>query len=201
MTVPIGLYHPGSSVLHRLPAGVKLAGMLVGVIVVVLLPQWWQLATAATVVAALFALARIPLHVAAAQLRPVLLVVVAVGLLQLLLAGWMTAVMVCGAILLTVAIAALVTLTTRTGEILDTVEALLRPLGRLGIRTDRVGLVLAMTIRAIPLLVGIVTSVNEARKARGVGFSVRALAAPVIIRALRAADGMGESLLARGVDD
>jgi ABC-type amino acid transport system permease subunit len=55
--------------------------------------------------------------------------------------------------------------------------------------------------RSIPLLVGIVREVSEARKARGAGFSLRALAAPAVVRALRSADAMGDALIARGVDD
>ena len=62
-------------------------------------------------------------------------------------------------------------------------------------------LVLAMTIRCIPLLAGVVAEVTEARRARGLGFSLRALAVPVVIGALRTADAMGEALAARGVDD
>ena len=62
--------------------------------------------------------------------------------------------MVCGSLLLTVAIAALVTLTTRVTEMLDVCQRLLRPLRRFGVDPDRAGLVLALTIRCIPLLVG-----------------------------------------------
>ena len=46
MTV-IGLYHAGGSVLHRIPAGWKLLGMLLAVIGVLLLTTPWQLGVAA----------------------------------------------------------------------------------------------------------------------------------------------------------
>lgn len=197
----IGLYHPGSSVLHRIPAGAKLLGMLVGALVVVLWHTWWQLLLAAAVVAMLYALARIPVRVAWSQLRPLRYLIVIVAALQWWLAGWPTAVAVCGTILVTVALAALVTLTTRVSSMLDAVAAVLRPLRRVGVDPDRIGLVLALTIRCIPLLAGIVTSVTEARKARGLGFSVTALAAPVVVRSLRAADALGDALIARGADD
>ncbi len=197
----IGLYHPGSSALHRIPAGAKLLGMLIGVLVVVLWHTWWQLLLAAAAVAMLYALARIPVRVAWSQLRPLRYLLVIVAALQWWLAGWPTAVAVCGTILVTVALAALVTLTTRVSSMLDAVAAVLRPLRRVGVDPDRIGLVLALTIRCIPLLAGIVTSVTEARKARGLGFSVTALAAPVVVRSLRAADALGDALIARGADD
>jgi biotin transport system permease protein len=201
MTGSIGLYHPGSSVLHRLPAGVKLLGMFAGVIGVVLLRQWWQLVIAAAVVAALYAAARIPPRVAWTQLRPLRYLIPVVAGLQFWLAGWHMAVSVCGTLLISVALAALVTLTTRVTAMLDTAAVLLRPLRRIGVDPDRIGLLLALTIRCIPLLAGIVTAVSEARKARGLGFSLVALAAPVVIRALRSADALGEALVARGADD
>jgi biotin transport system permease protein len=198
---PIGLYHPGTSVLHRIPAGIKLLAMLLAVVGVVLLHRWWELAIAASVTAVLFAVARIPPHLAWSQLRPLRYIIVLVAALQCMLAGWHAAVMVCGTIVVTVALAALVTLTTRVTAMLDALGVALHPLRRLGVDTDRIGLLLALTIRCIPLVAGIVTAVSEARRARGLGFSVRALAAPVVIRSLRSADALGEALIARGADD
>lgn len=197
----IGLYHPGSSVLHRLPAGAKLLGMLAAIVGVLLLRAPWQLAVAAAVVAAGYAAARIPARLAWAQLKPLRWVVAAVGTVQLIVSGLHPAVMVCGGLLISVAVAALVTLTTRVTALLDLTQRLLRPARRAGVDPDRVGLVLALTIRCIPLLVAIVQTVSEARRARGLGFSIRALAAPVMVRALRSADGLGEALVARGFDD
>lgn len=197
----IGLFHPGSSVLHRLPAGAKLAGMLAAIVGLLLLRSPWQLGVAAVAVAGLYSLGRIPVRLAWSQLRPLRYLLILVAALQLLLANWQTAVVVCGTLLLAVAIAALVTLTTRVTAMLDLCVRLLRPLRRVGIDPDRVGLVLAMAIRCIPLVAGIVTAVGEARKARGLGFSLTALAAPTVIRCLRSADALGEALAARGVDD
>jgi len=200
MTV-IGLYQTGSSVLHRIPAGWKLLGMLLAVIWILLLTAPWQLAVAAAVVTGGYLLARIPARVAWAQLWPMRWFVVLIAVFQLIFADWERAVMISGTLLLTVAIAALVTLTTRVTAMLDVCQRLLRPLRRVGVDPDRVGLLLALTIRCIPLLVGIVHDVSEARKARGAGFSLRAMAAPAVVRALRSADAMGDALVARGVDD
>ncbi|MET0863993.1 MAG: energy-coupling factor transporter transmembrane protein EcfT [Nakamurella sp.] len=200
MTV-IGLYQAGHSVLHRLPAGWKLLGMLLAVIGVLLLDAPWQLAIAAGVVIGGYALARIPVRVGWAQLWPMRWFVVLIVSFQLIFADWERAAMIAGTLLLTVAIAALVTLTTRVTAMLDVCQRLLRPLRRVGVDPDRIGLLLALTIRCIPLLVGIVQDVSEARKARGAGFSLRAMAAPAVVRALRSADAMGEALIARGVDD
>jgi biotin transport system permease protein len=84
---------------------------------------------------------------------------------------------------------------------LDTVSRALGPLRRVGVDPDRIGLLLALAIRCIPLLTGIVQEVAQARKARGLQWSMTALATPVLVRALRTADAMGDALVARGVDD
>lgn len=197
----IGLYRPGHSVFHRIPAGWKLFGMLLAMITVVVLEEVWQLGLAAVVVATGFVVARIPVRSIWRQLRPVRWLLLVIAALQIILDGWHAAVMVCGGLLISLAIAALVTLTTRVTDILDVCQRLLRPLRRVGVDPDRVGLVLAMTIRCLPLLVEIVDQVSQARKARGLGFSLVALVVPVVVRALRSAEAMGDALIARGVDD
>ncbi|MEU5840441.1 energy-coupling factor transporter transmembrane protein EcfT [Rhodococcus sp. NPDC047139] len=197
-----GLYHPGDSVLHRLPAGVKL---LAAAAIILALTLWirqpWQVLPSLGLTVLAYAAARIPPRLAAVQLRPLVWMLGVVAVFQMLVAGWERAVVICGSLLVAVALAALVTLTTRTTEMLDAIVRAARPLARVGVDPDRVGLVLVMTVRAIPLLATVVTRVTEARKARGLGFSLRALVVPVVVGALRTAEAMGEALAARGVDD
>lgn len=197
-----GLYHPGTSLLHRAPAGVTLVAVAVAIVSMTLwVRQPWQLLPCAVVVVAAYTLARIPVRLAAVQLRPLVWMLAVIAVFQVIFAGWERAVVICGSLLLAVALAALVTLTTRTTEMLDAIVAAAGPLRHVGVDPDRVGLVLIMTIRCIPLLGTIVERVTAARKARGLGFSLRALAVPVVIAALLTAEKMGEALAARGVDD
>lgn len=202
----IGLYHPGASLLHRMSAGPKLVLLLITVIAVTLVREPWQLGAAGAVTAGLFLLARIPIRVAVAQLWPLRWILLVIGGLQWWRADWRTAVLVAGGLLVTIALAALLTLTTRVTALLDLCVRLLGPvsrlrLGRLRIDPDRVGLVLALAIRCVPLLVTVIGEVQQARRARGVGFSLMAVAAPSVVRALRHADALGDALIARGVDD
>ncbi|MGX1774112.1 energy-coupling factor transporter transmembrane component T family protein [Nocardia brasiliensis] len=198
----IGLYRPGDSQLHRLPAGAKLLLLIAAIVAAtVLLRSPIQVGLAALAVAGLFALARIPWHVAVAQLRPVVWMLLIIAVFQVLITSPARAVVVCGVLLISVALAALVTLTTRVTDLLDTVTRALGPLRRIGVDPERIGLLLALAIRCVPLLAGIVHEVAEARRARGLQWSMTALATPVLVRALRTADAMGEALAARGVDD
>ncbi|QIS03162.1 energy-coupling factor transporter transmembrane protein EcfT [Nocardia brasiliensis] len=198
----IGLYRPGNSLLHRLPAGAKLLLLIAAIVAATVLARNpIQVGIAGLVVAGLFALARIPWRVAVAQLRPVVWMLLIIAAFQVLITSPARAVVVCGVLLISVALAALVTLTTRVSDLLDTVTRALGPLRRVGIDPERVGLLLALAIRCVPLLAGIVHEVAEARRARGLQWSMTALATPVLVRALRTADAMGEALAARGVDD
>lgn len=198
----LGLYTPGTSLLHRMSPGPKLIAMVLAILAVTILVRHpWQLVPAVVAVVAFYAAARIPARVAVAQLRPLLWALLLIGVFQVIFTGWARALVVCGTILLAVALAALVTLTTRVTDMLDTISRALRPLRHVGVNPDRAGLVLAMTLRCIPLLTSIVQQVSDARKARGLGFSLRALAVPVVVSALMTAEAMGDALAARGVDD
>lgn len=196
----IGVYVPGDSPLHRLGAGWKLMLLAASVVVVAMLPEWWMAAIALGVAVALFAVAGIPWRVAVRQLVPVLWILAIAAPLNALFSGWESALAMSLRVSAFVALAAVVTLTTRVSAMLDAMQRALRPLGD-RVDADRIGLVLAMTVRAVPLMVEIVRAVLEARRARGAEGSMRAVAVPVVVRALQTADGMGEALIARGVDD
>ncbi|MGW0251712.1 energy-coupling factor transporter transmembrane component T family protein [Nocardia goodfellowii] len=198
----IGLYRPGTSPVHRLSPGPKLLLLLAAVVAATVFARTpLRIAVAALIVAGLFAIARIPFGVAAAQLRPLTWMLLIIAAFQVVLTSPAQALVVCGLLLISVALAALVTLTTRVTDMLDTVTRALGPLRRFGVDPDRIALLLALAIRCVPLLTAIVQEVSEARRARGLQWSMTALATPVLVRALRTADAMGEALAARGVDD
>lgn len=198
----IGLYRPGDSPVHRTPAGWKLLLLLVLITAATVFVRTpLHVGAAAVAVAGLFALARIPWRVALAQLRPMVWMLAIIAVFQVLTTSPARAIVVCGVLLLSVALAALVTLTTRVTDMLDAVTRVLGPLRRIGVDPDRVGLLLALAIRCVPLLATIVREVAEARRARGLQWSMTALVTPVLVRSLRTADAMGDALAARGVDD
>jgi len=192
----ISWYLPGDSPLHRWSAGVKL-GLLAGLLALTLWQPVWMLGPTI----GLYALARVPWRVALAQVRPLWMILAVTAGFQLLTAGWARAVTVTCGLLVSVALAGLVTLTTRVNAMLDVLVTVVRPLRRVGVDPERVALLLALTIRCVPLLAGIVSTVREAQVARGAGRNPVALAVPVVIRTLRAADALGEALAARGLDD
>ena len=99
------------------------------------------------------------------------------------------------------ALAALITLTTTTTALVDTVVRWCGPARRFGVDPERIGLLLHLGLRCVPLVAGLAGQVREAQIARGNATSLRAFAVPLLVRALRQADALGEALVARGVDD
>lgn len=197
----MGLYVPGTSVLHRAPAGGKLVVLAVGLLGLSLVTTPRTVVGGAALVLVSGMVSRVGLRRLAAQVRPVLPVAVAIFVVQIWLRDWRTALLVVGALLVAVAAAGLVTLTTPTEELVSALVVALRPLRRFGVDPDRVALTLALTVRAIPVMVRIVGEVREARRARGAERSPRALAVPLVLRTIRHADRVGEALMARGLDD
>lgn len=201
----IGLYRPGTSLLHRAPALLKLALLAVLMVLVGLVADPVVLAGELLVVVALYALAGIPPGAAWPQIGPILWILLFAVPVQVLVvggsaAGWTTAGLMAGRLIVAVALAALFTLTTTVTAVLEAFQLLLRPFRR-WVDADRVGLLVALTIRCIPLVAEIVREVLDARRARGAQGSVIALAVPVVVRSLYAADAIGEALAARGLDD
>ncbi|MFJ6133982.1 energy-coupling factor transporter transmembrane component T [Janibacter terrae] len=197
----IGLYRDGGSLLHRLPAGAKLAGLLLAGLVSPFVRSPVVTAVALAVVLAGYATARMPAAVLLQMLRPLLLVMVPLAAFQTVVAGWERAFVIVGVLVALVLLANLVTLTTRTSDLIDVVVRVCGPLRRVGVDPERVGLMLQLAIRAVPLVIDLGGRVREAQHARGLGASPRAFAVPLIVGALRRADAMGDALAARGLDD
>jgi biotin transport system permease protein len=193
-------YRPGRSWLHRLPAGVKLLGLAVVMAAVIGVGSPRGIAAAAAGTIALYVSAGLGRELSA-QVRPLRWLVVVLAGFQWLTSGWANAVVVTGRLVLAVALAALVTLTTRVVDLLEVLEWLLGPFRRLGVDPERVALVLALAIRAVPIVAGLAGQVRDAQRARGLAASPRAYAVPLVVRSLRHADALGEALVARGLDD
>lgn len=197
----LGTYVPGTSVVHRVPAGWKLAVMLAVGAGSVLLDRAWQVASGLVLVLGLFLVAGLSLRLAWRQVWPLVWVVGAVAVFHVVVNGWERAALVVGVIALLVLLASLVTLTTRTTDMVDAVVAGCRPLRLLRVDPERIGLLLALSIRSVPVVVGLAEEVRDAQRARGLTASPRAFAVPLIVRSLRHADALGDALVARGVED
>lgn len=198
----ISLYRPGSGLLHRTPAGVKLA-----VLAAVALALSFVPAAPAAIVPVVVAVGGASLLVLTAglgvhalaeawwRLRWLILVL---GLALGLFAGLPSAVVNTGRLVALLLLAELLTRTTSTSELMALIGRLLGPLRRFGVDAEAVALVLALTMTMVPVVGGFVHAVREAQEARGVRLGLGS-ALPVLVRTMRHADDVGEALAARGL--
>lgn len=97
-------------------------------------------------------------------------------------------------------LAALVTLTTPTAQMLETFERIFQPLKFIGINPAKISLTLALTLRFIPVFQRIFNDVRQAQKARGLEKSVIALVIPVAVRMFKMSDDVAAAIEARGYE-
>jgi biotin transport system permease protein len=199
--VGLGVHHPGSTPLHRVPAGPKL-GLLVGygVVVVALRGPWPP--TVALGISVLLALsARVPVRDLWRGLRPMLLIVGVLAVFQAWQRGWPAAVEVAATVLALVVAATTFTATTPTDRLLDAITRGLGPFRRVGVRPEAVALAFSLMIAAIPRIADIAAETRDAARARGLERSPRAYLTPLVIRTVAHAHATGDALHARGLAD
>ena len=196
------LYIPTGSLIHRLPAGVKLTGLIAFLVLAAIFAKT-LVAGAGCVVAAVtaYALARIPWRTALRQLTPILIILLAFGALTWWRSGLGEALVRFLVLWASVSVAILLTMTTKVSDLQRAVERALAPAAAVGLPVDKISLAISLTIHMIPLQLRTISEVVEAQQARGGKFSARALGIPLVIRTLLRGREVGEALQARGVGD
>lgn len=192
-----GLYRAGNGPLHRMGPGRKLAVLPIVGTALFLLPSTLLSVAVLLSVLVAYPLAGLPLSLLWRQLRSIAFVLALVALGQVWFAGWEAALLFGARLAALLLLASLITVTTRTSEIVGVLERLLRPMSRLRLDPSRVALALSLTMRFIPLVGAVLSDVREAQAARGAKGSVLQLAVPVIVRLLKTSDEIADAIDAR----
>ena len=198
----LGLYLHRDSVIHRLGAGVKMGGLLAATLAVLALPGALGALAAGLLGLGLLVAAKLPVGRVLRELRaPVLMLTLLFGC-QALLAGtgWAETLAAVARFAALILLATLMTLTTKVADMVDLFERLFSALRPLGVNPAKMALMLALTIRFIPLLAEQVRVVRMAQQARGVERNIAALFVPLLVKILRLADDLTAALDARGYD-
>ncbi|ABL82853.1 MULTISPECIES: energy-coupling factor transporter transmembrane protein EcfT [unclassified Nocardioides] len=197
----VGVYQPGTSVLHRLPVGAKIGGLAVLSLTIVLVRDARAAVVLLAVALALAVLGRVGLRMLARTTRAVLIVAVIAAALQWWVSGPAKAVETL-LDLISLALAAIaVSATTPVNAILDALVRWISPLRRVGVDPDRVALTIGLAIQALPGTVALALETRDAARARGLGRHPRAYLTPFVIRVVARAHETGDALHARGVGD
>ena len=214
--VPVGQRRRGS-IMGAIDARVKLV-VLFAAIVSVFAASPAVLAAWAAVLAAIVCADGIGMGRLLRSLRPALFLLVFIVLANLVscdgsadialagpvglsAAGGARAFVAVARIALMVSLSLVVTASTSPTDIADACVRLARPLGRLGVPVDDIGLVLSLALRFVPIVSEEVARVRMAQRARGAVFDEGPVAnrirvwgsvlAPVIVGLFRRADAIG----------
>jgi len=192
------LYVAGRSPLHRLPAWLKLAALVAAGAGLFVLrdPRWLGLAFA--LAAILVWSTGVTARAVWRQVRGLLWVLLAVGLFTGWFQGWNDALAVVLRVGAMVGLALAVTLATRTSDLIDVCERVLKPLERIGlVDAGKVALALALALRFVPEIWRNFQEIREAQAARGLGAHPVALIVPLIVLTLKRAQEVAEAIDAR----
>lgn len=194
-----GLGSAGISPLHRLSAGRKIVGLAGLATALFLIEQPVVLAVAALLgLAALRSTGRDLVGIGR-DLRGPMVVIAAVGAVDLALVDAATALSVVPRLLALAFLARAVVVTTTTSELVDAFERGLAPFDRLGlVDAARASLALTLAIRFVPLIVEEAGEIREAQAARGLGSHPLAIVVPLVVRTLVRAQTVADAIDARG---
>lgn len=184
---------------HRLRAGWKLAALSLSTVGLFALQSPLWLAGAAAVTAGFYLtggaqFARLGLR----MLRPLWLVLALILLWHVVTGDWARGAAICLRLGTAVALANLVTLTTKLSDMIDVLMWLLSPLRKLGLRTAPLALAIALVVRFVPVLGDRARSLTQAWKARSTRPPAWRIVLPLTLSALDDADHVAEALRARG---
>jgi energy-coupling factor transport system permease protein len=223
ISLSVGHYLPGDTLVHRTDARLKLVGAVVFAISLFAVEGWKGLGVLALSLAVGFALAGVPPGYLWRGLRPLTFLLVLTFVLQLFSypgtpllqlgpltisregldqAAFLTIRL--GMLLLS---STLLTLTTAPVAVTDGLEWLLAPLKRVRVPSHEIAMMMTIALRFIPTLTRELDELIKAQRARGVEFKVRdprrfvqallPLAVPLFVLSFRRADDLAVAMTSR----
>ncbi len=222
--ITLGQYFPGNSPIHRLDPRTKLVFLVVYIAALFTASNWISYGIVAVFLAYVIALSTIPLKSIVRGMKPLVLILVFTGILNLFFTagetvlvsfwvitvtkeGLVRAVFMMLRILMLVTGTFLLTYTTSPIALTDGLEALLSPLKKLKFPVHEIAMMMCIALRFIPTLIEETDKIMSAQKARGADFEsgnlmqrVKALIpilVPLFISAFRRADELATAMECR----
>lgn len=182
--ITIGQYYSADSFVHKMDARMKIVLTFALIIAIFLCKSLPALALIVAITLALILVSRVPLKMVLKSVKPIALIVVFTGLLNLFyvrggtsLVDWhfihitskgiYTAVFMAIRIICLVIISSLLTYTTTPTMLTDAIEKLLSPLKIFKVPVHTLAMMMTLALRFIPTLVDEIDRITNAQKARG----------------------------------
>ena len=222
--ITLGQYFPGDSYVHKLDPRTKLIMVVLYIVALFCAVRWVSYLTVFLFLSAAISISGIPLKSITRGLKPVMMIVVFTGVLNLFFTEGSTEIftvfgftltweaveraffMVCR-IMMLITGTFLLTYTTSPIALTDGLESLLSPLKRIKFPVHELSMMMCIALRFIPTLIEETDKIMSAQKARGADFEsgslmdrARALVpilVPLFISAFRRADELATAMECR----
>ena len=223
--ITLGQYFPGTTIIHRLDPRVKIIGTI-AYIVALFLAKWLvSYAIMLVLLASLIAVSRIGLKSILRGMKPIFIIVLITGLLNLfytpgqgepLVSFWVFTIYregvwaACAMVLritMLITCTFLLTYTTSPIQLTDALERLMNPLKAIKVPVHELSMMMSIALRFIPTLIEETDKIMSAQKARGADFdsgnllqkakALVPLLVPLFISAFRRADELAVAMECR----
>ncbi len=222
--ITLGQFFPGTSVVHRLDPRTKLVYLIVYIVALFTADNWISYGAVLLFLAATVAISRIPLKALLRGMKPLVLVLLFTGVLNVFFTkgetvlaevwifritkeGLIRAFFMTSRILMLISGTFLLTYTTSPIALTDGLESLLGPLKKIHLPVHELSMMMCIALRFIPTLIEETDKIMAAQKARGADFEngslvsrVKALVpilVPLFISAFRRADELATAMECR----
>lgn len=221
--ITIGQYYSGESVIHRLDARLKIVATVLFIIELFVVNDFIGFALCAACLGVVVSASKVPLNFIMRGMKPILLILiftfclnifmipgnelVRIGFLKITDAGLYTAVFMAIRLVLLIVGTSLLTFTTKPINLTDGIESLLGPLGKIGVPTHELAMMMSIALRFIPTLLEETDKIIKAQQARGADFEsgniirrAKALVpilVPLFVSAFRIAQDLAMAMEAR----
>ena len=223
--ITLGQYFPGNSVIHLLDPRTKLIMLVVYIVALFMAVSWVSYALMLAFLLVAIKISTIPLKSIMKGMKPLILILVFTGVLNLFFTtgegeplvdfwvltvykeGLVRAVLMVLRILMLISGTFLLTYTTSPISLTDGLESLMNPLKKLHVPVHELSMMMCIALRFIPTLIEETDKIMSAQKARGADFESGSLMdkakalipvlVPLFISAFRRADELATAMECR----
>ena len=185
--ITLGQYFPGNSLVHRLDPRTKLVYLIVYIVALFTADNWISYSAVFAFLVVTVAISRIPLKSIVKSMKPLVLVLIFTGVLNVFFTrgetvlwefwklritteGLIRAFFMTSRILMLITGTFLLTYTTSPIALTDGLESLLGPLKKIHLPVHELSMMMCIALRFIPTLIEETDKIMAAQKARGADF-------------------------------
>ena len=221
--ITLGQYYSGDSAIHRLDARLKIIASVLFIIELFVVNSLIGFAVCGVCLGLVVSASKVPIKFIMRGMKPILLiliftfclnifmmpgnVLVRIGFLKITDQGLYTAVFMAIRLIMLIIGTSLLTFTTKPINLTDGIESLLTPLGKIGVPTHELAMMMSIALRFIPTLLEETDKIMKAQQARGADFESGNLIArakalvpilvPLFVSAFRIAQDLAMAMEAR----